>query len=449
MNRCITFILFLVLLLLTGCNIGGTTGTPPDYSINHPVIITDESENVFTAYQINYGNGDRRTYVQRLGKHGEKLWENHGFELTSDIGGFLGNGEYAFSTLIADNEGNIIVVYPSGYGVEIIKLNTHGESMFPPVKIYANTKVKRSLKVIDNNYGGVIIAWISDNASINITNTDIDGTEIWRKTLSTPNIDQFDMINDIYGSTFILWKDNPPYSEGRLFLEKVDSTGTIWTGTNLLISDVNTEGSIVDRITSDGDGGAIVVWVANQKLFVQHIDMDGQLLWNEGLVLANTHSDPRIIRNNSGYLIFWRDGKSIRIQSIDSNGNTLWKDGSIVQTVISEKRQVYFYPTNGDDLDVVAFVWNCTEKDIQVLRMQCLDSSGNKLWDNEGIVVSSTPVYWAGYASPARITPDGNGGFFISWVSGKHIQSETSSYIQRISANGSILWGEEGIRLDE
>jgi hypothetical protein len=78
---------------------------------------------------------------------------------------------------------------------------------------------------------------------------------------------------------------------------------------------------------------------------------------------------------------------------------------------------------------------------------QRMKSDGSSLWGDEGIKVSRTPPYWAEYSVPARISLDGTGGFVISWASGNIIKDRTSSYIQRVSSEGELLWGEEGIKL--
>jgi len=38
-------------------------------------------------------------------------------------------------------------------------------------------------------------------------------------------------------------------------------------------------------------------------------------------------------------------------------------------------------------------------------------------------------------------------GFFISWAAGEKIKDRTSSHLQRVSAEGELLWGEDGIKL--
>ncbi len=83
------------------------------------------------------------------------------------------------------------------------------------------------------------------------------------------------------------------------------------------------------------------------------------------------------------------------------------------------------------------------------LRAQCFDEAGREVWNEEGVLVSSIRPYWVSGQEPARIIPDGNGGFYVTWAAGKTMKDETASYIQRINPNGERLWGKDGIRLDQ
>ena len=78
-----------------------------------------------------------------------------------------------------------------------------------------------------------------------------------------------------------------------------------------------------------------------------------------------------------------------------------------------------------------------------------------------GAVIATIYVFAYGYLSvwPGTGTPvteqgthdiayDGQGGAVIAWGSGKSTFSSEKSYVQRVSAEGKLLWGEKGIRLN-
>lgn len=77
-----------------------------------------------------------------------------------------------------------------------------------------------------------------------------------------------------------------------------------------------------------------------------------------------------------------------------------------------------------------------------MLYVQKLDSNGNTIWAANGI-----PVTEEGFSSQF-ISPDGQGGMIAAWCVSKGLFSSEKAYVQRISADGNLMWGEEGIRLN-
>ena len=79
----------------------------------------------------------------------------------------------------------------------------------------------------------------------------------------------------------------------------------------------------------------------------------------------------------------------------------------------------------------------------QGVLVQKLDSAGNTVWPNNGVVVtgSTTTRYF--------LTSDGQGGVLIAWGIGKGVFNQEKSYLQRVGSNGKLLWSTRGIELGE
>jgi hypothetical protein len=75
-----------------------------------------------------------------------------------------------------------------------------------------------------------------------------------------------------------------------------------------------------------------------------------------------------------------------------------------------------------------------------VLYVQKIDATGVTVWPGTGTMVTEQGTHDIAY--------DGQGGAIIAWGSGKSTFSSEKSYVQRVSTEGKLLWGEEGIRLD-
>jgi hypothetical protein len=407
--------------------------------------------------------------VQKIGVNGEFLWGEESIELGSGLMGFAANqGEFAL--LVTDKLGNITVVYSLNDNIWAKKLDMEGNPVGegePVRKISpANVPARNyfDFNAIGNPAGETIMVWVSDNGHINIQKSDSDlGYFV---SVSTPDLDRFDIASDDAGNVFLIWKDNYRYSEGNIFVQKININGqVVWSPGGLKLNGPATIGYIssdLDRmITGDGEGGAIAIWVqgilskdgkliTGSNLYAQHIRSDGEKLWEEnGVPVASDALSPVIVSNNSeNATIFWTDLHNIYAQRLNTAGNVFWPEGSINVGQGGDPKNIVHYYAASDGTGGAVIVWNYEEDDKKVVRAQRIDSRGNKLWGNNGIKVSTVSPYWAGYSVPARIA-GGTEGFYVTWASGEDIKDKTSSYIQKISTGGKVLWGEEGIKLDE
>ena len=73
--------------------------------------------------------------------------------------------------------------------------------------------------------------------------------------------------------------------------------------------------------------------------------------------------------------------------------------------------------------------------------VQKLDATAKTVWPGNGIVVTDSDT------NSHFISSDGQGGALVSWGIGKGMFNSEKSHIQRVDANGRLLWGAEGIRL--
>ena len=451
------------LLLVTGCPGLVTNGGPPEYSVSNPSMLPDGSGGVIVAYQVNWGNSSS-TYLQRVGIDGAFLWDESGLELSTTQWGFLGSGDIECASLVNDNKGNFIAVYPSMDGLKARKLTMDGDSIWSngEISVFADMTFIGDFKAGSDNSGGVIVVRSSQD-SIELQRIDGDGDLIWNTAISA-EIHKFDISVDASGSTFVIWKDNPGYSTGDIFIQMVDTDGTIaWPASGLRLTDDENPGfvpgSFDHRLIPDGNGGVICTWpetihseegshIIGQKLYAQRISREGEMLWESGGVLVTDREwleGLYIIESDPGYIpVVWGDVHRIYGQKLDLFGNISWPEGGLEIMRIDE---IMYYSATGDGAGGAVLVWNYTDKKNRYVGAQRMNSNGSDLWGDDGIKVSTAPPYWAEHSVPARISSDGTGGFIISWASGKKIKDRTSSYIQRVSAEGELLWGEDGIKL--
>ena len=435
---------------------GCIDGRPPQYSIANPRAVPDGEGGAVVACQVNNGQ-EKHTYIQRLDPQGEVLWPGDGIDLGPRTGGFTGE-QGDFASLVADGHGNVTVVYSSDSNIWARKLDMEGNPAWEKdeTRRISPTDVPfpAYFKAIGNRIGETIIAWASIENYISIQKADSDTG--YFVSISALDLDKFDIASDDSGNVFILWKDNPGYSEGNIFVQRVDADGKVsWPITGFQLNEKDKSGYVTgafeNMIIVDGAGGALAVWgQTGQDLYAQHIDSSGKRVWGRhGILIAKTVHDPAIIADASGNtIIFWDDLQNTYAQKIDLSGNILWPEEGIVTGYAGEYDNVIHYCAESDGKDGAVIAWNRSDGGDESIYMQHVDSGGNKLWGDSGIQVSPVRPYWAGYSVPARITPDGEGGFFVAWAAGEHIKDKTSSYVQRISSGSKLLWGEDGIKLN-
>jgi hypothetical protein len=463
MKKLITGLILIILTLVTGC----IDGRPPEFPVANPYTVSDGSGGVIVAYQVNNGS-DAKTYVQRLGAQGETLWGRKGIDLGPGSGSPSLNNEGDITALFPDGQGNVTVVYSQQHAVWVLKLDANGNEVQPARKISGSDPPPMPVyfQAIGDNAGGVIAAWAASESSIGLQKIDANGKEVWSTEVKAPKLDRFDIASDDSGNTFIIWKDNPSYSEGSISVQKVDASGqAAWPDEGLQLTNTDNPGLVRSNfdhmIIVDGEGGIVAIWVQGilsedgrniigHDLYAHHISSEGDVLWGEnGVFIAQVAHEPRIIEETSGEtVVLWGDLQRVYAQRLDVAGDTVWLEAGINIAQAGEHSNVIHYYAESDGKGGFVIVWNHAEGDRKFLRAQRVDADGNKLWGDDGIKVSSVSPYWGGYSTPARILPDGNGGFLVTWAAGKNIKDKTSSYIQRISGDGELLWGEKGIRLD-
>jgi hypothetical protein len=151
-------------------------------------------------------------------------------------------------------------------------------------------------------------------------------------------------------------------------------------------------------ITTDGEGGAIVVWVDNRgnnsDIYAQKIDKTGNIRWTlNGVVICDTifsQIEPDLVSDgNGGAIIVWKDFRT------------------------------------GIDYDLYA---------------QRIDSDGNIQWKKNGVAICTA----AGYQEDFSVVSDGIGGAIIVWEDAR-IQGDFNIYAQRISTDANVYWGKDGI----
>lgn len=205
------------------------------------------------------------------------------------------------------------------------------------------------------------------------------------------------------------------------------------------------------RVTTDGYGGAIIVWLdqrsgSSSYLYAQRVNAAGYLSWSTGgrLVAPYNCSNPGIISDGSGgAIISWSDTRSgqwrVYAQKITGGGTLGWIStgvalgGGGTQTVPS-------IASDGSGGAIIAWADNVGgNTDIMAQHISFL---GERKWNGPYAVRVCNAAGSQDYPVAAV---DGSGGVIIAWQDGRNGSSNLDIYSQRVNAAGIPLWTANGL----
>jgi len=255
------------------------------------------------------------------------------------------------------------------------------------------------------------------------------------------------------GSVIYVWSDTR-LGDRDVYAQKVDVDGNyLWEEDGVLINGViNRQEDIV--IIESGDNEVVVAWVDFRyedagDIFAQKLDADGNLLWDEEGVPLCLVEDVQISLNivsdgNGGAFIIWIDNRNTGGVDIygthilfSGNISSGWDaNGNTIANASGDQGQHTFWE---DGTGGAIMAWcsqpSPAEGDIYVQR---ITADGDLLWGADGILLCGAPDV----QETPKMTPDGTGNFIISWRD-KRNENFGDIYAQRIDLNGDLLWGDD------
>lgn len=311
--------------------------------------------------------------------------------------------------------------------------------------------------VISDGADGAIVAWVDYRAG---TNTDIYaqrldpfGNALWAADgvpVCTLSADVYDcrVVPDGAGGAIVVWRDWRAWG-GDIYAQRLDAGGNaLWTANGVAVS-VETFERLTVEAVSDGAGGAIISWngfsVDNGDIYLQRIDSNGDALWTAGGVVVVSHpaeqQGPRIVSDGSnGAVVAWVDSRdavtAIYAQRISAAGARLWTPDGVPVCPGGASQYEYALALSGSG---VIFALREQRYAYGDLYLQRLDLGGSPLWTAGGIVAST----YASEKYDASIVEDLEGGAIVAWRDRRG--SLNYLYAQRVSAEGSVAWGAEGM----
>jgi len=436
-------------------------------------VTGDGTGGAIAVYEDIKGGNQHDFYVQKISPEGDILW--------GDKGVLIGAGYKYWDSfhdlhIVSDGYGGALVSWLASasseqrtYATYVVRVDVEGDILW-------QREVRAVDHMISDSAGGAIIAtdYSYDEETLFILKVDAEGNFPWGEDGVYVRREGYcdhslGVSGDGNGGAIFIWQElhtepgpepHQPKTTHRLFAQRINSHGSLSWGQDGIILYTTPQGVYSDepKVTSDGLGGAIVVWMQVPKgkieegspkallsdIYAQRVDAQGDVLWADNGVPLGITEGGGVCPSNAldasdgagGAIVIWQDLRkglmSMYAQKIDADGNIKWQPGG--KEVCYIETHSSFWPrtavSDGSGGAIVTFG----------IRAQKIDAAGRTMWPDDGILFTERGTHAMDY--------DGYGGAVIAWGRGKSMFKSERSYVQRISAEGKSLWGEEGIKLD-
>lgn len=206
-----------------------------------------------------------------------------------------------------------------------------------------------------------------------------------------------------------------------------------------------------------GSGSVINAWLdgrnhnssSNTDIYAQKMDIHGNMKWITNGIMIHNSSKINTLRlwdlqicddGQGGAIIVWANffepsAFEIYAQRIDSNGNTLWNNNGLLVGNGSHSVGVLYSGLQvcSDESGGVILIWY----EYRDITTQRIDLNGNKLWSDNSLVFLDV-------LSPA-ICSDGSGGVILVWS--EKSSDDSGIYTQAINSTGNLKWGENNLTI--
>ncbi len=314
-------------------------------------------------------------------------------------------------------------------------------------------------QIASDGAGGAIIVWedrrAGNGCDIYAQRIDDRGNPLWSVgglEICGAADDQEDLrvASDGVGGAVIVWEDSRAGVYADVYAQRVDgSGGLLWGVDGVMVASGAGHGSDPD-IICDGAGGAYTAWSEDYMVFMQRIGATGNLLWwgQDGLKVGDgpgVHRKPRLVSDGlDGAIIVWEsDSVDIRAQRVDPWGGRRWLYDAALCNAYGNQHGLEVI-VDGEGGVIVAWEDGRLSPDSDAVYAQRVGADGSVLWADDGIEMGSG----ARYLNDVRLVSDGDGGAVIAW--GVRTGSPEYDYyalVQRVDAGGQALWGDGGIEV--
>jgi hypothetical protein len=378
-----------------------------------PQSISDGNGGVIITWQDSRGGQFKDIYAQRINKEGVVQWTANGVAIST------APMDQEMPQLVSDGSGGAIITW----------------------RDYANLTNYDILAQRINSAG--VVQWAVNGVVV----CDAQNEQ------SNPQL-----ISDGSGGAIVAWKDYRSVTNYDIYAQKINSAGVVqWTAQGVPITTA-TGGQENPLLTSDGLGGAIIIWneyrnVTPPDIYGQRINSTGAVQWTANgvsiVTAANFQTNPQLISDGlGGAIIAWDDSRTglsyqVYAQRINSAGAGLWTTNGVAICPATENQYKPKLITDGSGGAIVT--WKDYRASFANIYAQRINASGVAQWSSSGVELSTGSI---DRESPI-IVSDGVNGAIIAWRSGIFdvYEAYVDIYAQHVNSAGVVQWDAQGVAI--
>ena len=375
-----------------------------------------------------------------------------------------------------DRAGTSMRNFHIGYRVGLILLapafaNAQGWSSDPANNlIIANRSGEETQpKILPRADGGFYIAWFDNSDGgydVRLQRLDVNGVELWTHNgilvadRSHSSTTDYGVAIDIDGNALLSFQCcTQGAADERLRVYKYSPAGAALFASGGIAVSTLSEGQQVSHITGTSDGNAVVIWTNNAgQGRAQKLDSNGTPLWGAtGTTLPGPATGLKFVADvkpgsNGDAIIAWSNQAAsvrlLRAQKLASaDGAVLWGTDGIRISDTGGLSPGYFPKFQPDGSGGAVFAVGDFVGVTPLVRVQHLDTSGARLYGNDGVLVTSNST--RGHTSPAASYDPASGDLYVAWIDQQQVGGDITHglYAQRIDATGARGFSETGVEL--
>lgn len=409
---------------------------------NYTDVIKTSDNGVIITWVKFFTPEDYRLYGQKISSSGQILWS-----LNNEL--LLQMTDYPHFHLAPNNIGGAYIIYDTYDSNDIygINLDANANDIWNanPNPLLEDIYVE---DVVSDNYNGFIVNY-SYVTSLNILRAarfDVNANLVWNSTISTLDNNYYhSKMFSVGNDDFIIWFLN----DHNVIGQRIDINGnTHWEDNGIIINSQSLYIYSNANLWGDENNFYMAYTVvapppSTDKIFkIQKYDLDANELWYNAVTLydEDCYLVDMFTNSNQDCFVSWYYGATIYSQKINSAGNELWGDEGII---ISSNIQ-FEWTQGGLQIcelnDQPLVMWQAMCQDSSFLRYQILDSNGNFQLPAEGSNLQSG-LY--SYIGNYQLTGNDDSSYMV-WEDNRF---QGRIFVQRMMPDGTCCFPENGITI--